>query len=96
MVFEMVVFRLKEGFLEQDFVTAAKAVGRDIEQCKGFIDRQLLQNPDGQWVDLVQWQTLEDANAAMQAVPNLPSFAAFAAVGDFQNAQVMHLHPVEI
>jgi heme-degrading monooxygenase HmoA len=96
MVLEMVLFRLKDGVLEQDFVAAAKAVDGDVRQCKGFIGRQLYQNPDGHWVDLVQWQSQEDAEAAMQSVPQLPSFAAFAALGDFAKAQMLHVHPVQL
>jgi heme-degrading monooxygenase HmoA len=96
MVLEMVLFRLNAGVLEQDFVMAAQAVGNDLKQCKGFIGRRLYQNPNGQWVDLVQWQTLADAEAAMQAAPTFPNFGAFAALGDFENAQIMHLHPVEV
>jgi hypothetical protein len=38
----------------------------------GFLRRELLQGPDGQWVDLVYWESEESAARAMQQAAESP------------------------
>ena len=43
----------------------------------GFIRAQLGSMPDGEWLDVVEWQTREDYAASRAKGANLPGIAAF-------------------
>jgi heme-degrading monooxygenase HmoA len=90
-VLELVIFKLNPGVSDEVFISALEATTKDLERQPGFIRREARKDPDGTWVDLVYWQSRDQALEAMNASQGFTSMAAFAAAADFQNAQMLHL-----
>ena len=61
---EVVLFRLKEGVSETDFLREAGVAQAWVETQEGYLSRELLKTPDGQWLDTVRWTALEPAERA--------------------------------
>jgi len=60
---EIVRFRLKPG-KEAGFAAANAEVSEWLKRQPGFVGRQLAVNGDGNWIDLVRWQSRAQAIAA--------------------------------
>jgi hypothetical protein len=60
---EIVTFRLKAG-TEAGFVANNKIMTDWLARQPGFLSRHLGRREDGNWVDVVRWQSLEQAQAA--------------------------------
>lgn len=91
MILELVIFKLNPGVSDEAFISALEATTKDLERQAGFIRRETHKDPNGTWVDMVHWQSREQALKAMDASHTFSSMAAFAAAADFQNAQMLHL-----
>lgn len=90
MIVETAWFRTKAGVSEEEFVAASnQAHDGYLAKCKGFVSRELLKGADGQWVDVVHFETAADADAAAQAFPKSPSAKAFEAAIDPATAKMM-------
>lgn len=48
----------------------------------GFLSARLVQLPEDEWLDIVEWETTEDYAASSKKGPNLPGIAAFFAAID--------------
>lgn len=78
---EYAPFRLKPGVSEETLLAASHALQQDfVARQPGFVRRDLLRGPDGQWVDLVEWQSREAALAIMDAVAASPACHAYFAL----------------
>ncbi|MCL2847289.1 MAG: hypothetical protein FWE13_00870 [Firmicutes bacterium] len=54
-------YKLKKGTCEEEFLAASKLLGVEyISQQKGYVSWQQLKC-DGIWVDVLTWESLEDA-----------------------------------
>ena len=60
---EIVTFRLKPGS-EPGFIAGNGLLGDWLARPPGFLSRCLARQDDGVWVDLVRWQSREQALAA--------------------------------
>ncbi|OHV69651.1 hypothetical protein LCM4577_21495 [Mesorhizobium sp. LCM 4577] len=60
---EIVTFRLKPG-AEAGFVASNGTVTDWLVRQPGFLSRHLGRREDGVWVDVVRWQSMEQARAA--------------------------------
>ncbi|WP_432944771.1 hypothetical protein ACQPXM_03785 [Kribbella sp. CA-253562] len=49
---------------------------------QGFLSARLVQLPDGEWLDIVEWATSEDFATSRAKGPNLPGIARFFAAID--------------
>jgi hypothetical protein len=68
MIIEWAPFTLAEGVEESSLLAASDDLQDGfLAKQKGFVRRELLKGPNGQWVDLVVW---EDRDAAKEAVRN--------------------------
>lgn len=73
-VIEWAPFRLKEGVDEAKLIAASDAMQTGLlKQQKGFIKRELVKTADGQWADVVHWDSPQSAEAAMQEAMNNPA-----------------------
>jgi hypothetical protein len=80
---EWAPFRLKPGVSEEALLHASGALQRDfVARQPGFVRRELLRGPGGQWVDLVVWKSRESALAIMDAVAASPACHAYFALMD--------------
>ncbi|WP_321384013.1 hypothetical protein [uncultured Enterococcus sp.] len=73
----MFSFKLKKDVSEEEFIAATKKLHDEVvSKQKGFISwRQLLD--EDVWIDLVTWETMEDAKKAMTAGSNNSTAKAF-------------------
>lgn len=90
-VVEVVEFRLASDATSSQFVMAAA----DLEaaflcDAPGFVRRTLTQRPDGIWLDMVEWTTLDEALAAADAILVEPSAATFMQAIDPDSIKMNH------
>jgi heme-degrading monooxygenase HmoA len=72
-------FKLKKEVSVEDFLLASEKCHNEVlSQQKGFISWEVLRNGDT-WVDLVKWETMEDAKSAETAGQSNPAAHEFYA-----------------
>jgi hypothetical protein len=77
-IVEWAPFRLQPGVTDSQLLDASDALQRDfLELQDGFIARDLLRGPDGQWVDLVHWRDEASANAVMGKIAGSEACQAY-------------------
>ncbi len=91
---EAALFRLKEGTDEDAFLKATDATNVALKRYAGFIRREVLKADDGQWLDLIYWNSLEEALSAAEQILSDPSCHPFLEMLDMQSVTMLHLHPV--
>jgi len=98
---EWAPFRLAEGVDEAALLAASAALQSEfVSKQNGFIKRELVKANDNQWVDIVYWNSLEDAEQAAKNAMNSPvCFKYFelmvGADPDDPSAGVLHFEVVE-
>lgn len=72
-VAEWAPFELIAGTDERALLQASEALQKEfLDKQKGFIRRELLKGKDNQWVDLVYWESMADAEQAAKNAANSP------------------------
>lgn len=72
-IIEFASFRLAAGVDETVLIAASDALQEGfLKQQKGFIKRDLVQGTDGQWADVVYWDSQASVDAAMQVAMTNP------------------------
>lgn len=70
---EWAPFTLADGANEERLLRASEALQADfLGRQAGFIRRELIHGPDGQWVDIVHWESIEAAETAMRNAAESP------------------------
>ncbi len=94
-VLELVVYGLNEGVSREQFLGTNEAVSSWISKQPGFISRDLIYDGEGdRWVDVIWWESLEQARAAMELSMTSESCAPmFAQVND-ESMLLLHGEPV--
>lgn len=101
-VIEWAPFRLAAGVSEEVLLEASEALQRDfLRHQRGFLRRELLRGPDGEWVDLVHWSDQASADGVVEAVRTSPICHAYfhlmtGADAADPGAGVLHLHRVRV
>lgn len=92
MVIELAQFKAKPGVSDEE-VLAASQEAHDgfLAKQKGYVSRELTKSSEGEWVDIVHWETMEDAQAAMQNFMGSPSTKKFVEIIDDSSVKMMHL-----
>ena len=93
---EVLLFQAKPGISDAQILAAADALQRDVAGFPAFIRRRLLKGDDGQWLDLVDWASLDEARQASAAIMQRPSAHAFDALVDGASIHAFHLAPVRV
>lgn len=76
-VYWFISYQLKKGVSEEEFLIASKKCNDEVlSQQKGFISWDVLRNGDT-WVDLVKWETAEDAKQSERAGAGNPASREF-------------------
>ena len=89
-----ITFQLEKGVSVEDFLLASEKCHHEVlSKQKGFISWEVLRDGDT-WVDLVKWETAEDAKNAEMAGEANPAAHAFYACLDMNSCQ-MQLFTVE-
>ena len=89
--FEIVIYRLKADVNRDQFLDISARATAWLRNSPGYLDRELLEDDSGQWVDLVRWATMEDALAAASAFMEVPEAAAF--MDAVETESIIMLHP---
>ena len=87
-------YKLKKDASIEDFLCASEKCHHDVlSQQKGFISWEVLRDGDT-WVDLVKWDTAEDAKNGETAGTNHPAAQAFYAFINMNSCK-LQLYSVE-
>ena len=86
---EIVTFRLKPG-AEAGFVANNRVITDWLARQPGFLARHLGKRKDGTWVDVVRWQSLDQAQAAADRI--MAEIGASEAVQAIEPASVAMSH----
>jgi antibiotic biosynthesis monooxygenase (ABM) superfamily enzyme len=90
-VLELVVYTLHEGATREQFLGANNAVSTWISKQPGFISRELVYDNQGnRWVDIIWWDTMEQAQAASEASMSSESCSPMFALIDMESALMLH------
>jgi len=90
-VLEIVHFRVKPGVSDEQVLAASTQTQEWISQCPGYLARELSKTTEGQWIDIVHWRTLAEAQAAAQQIMQEPCAAPFMALLDPTQVTFYHL-----
>ena len=89
-VIECVLFRLRPGVTEAEFLAAVPATEAFLRACPGFVRRRLGRAADGEWHDHVEWTGMDEALAAARAFMAEPSVRPFNAAIDPAASRMRH------
>lgn len=92
-IVEVVLFRVKDGIRDAEFLREAGVVQAWIEQQPGFISRELMKTPEKQWLDTVRWTSLELAHEAADKIMNDDHCKPFMTMIDESAIQMWHFEP---
>ena len=92
-IVEVTIFKLKSDIQEADFLEADAAFTEALRSVGGFISRQLLKGENHLWVDMIQWQRLEDAQRSGATIASKPTAQAFIQMLDGSDNQMFYLMP---
>lgn len=87
-VVEVVTYRI--GAERAAFLASAPATMEFLRGCPGFGGRQIAENADGSWIDLLQWDSMDAALAAAVRFNQSPLTAAFNAAIEPGTAVMRH------
>ena len=78
MLVEWAPFRALPGVPDAAILEGSDALQRDfLAHRRGFVRRELLRRPDGEWVDVVYWEDQASADEAMKAAADSPVCAMY-------------------
>lgn len=78
-VIELVALRPRPDLNDDAFLATVPPTMEFLQSRPGFIRRRLARAADGQWLDYVEWRTMEEALAAAAAFNDDPRNGAFNA-----------------
>lgn len=90
MIIEVAQFKTKSGVSDAE-VLAATQEGHTsfLSKQKGYVSRELAKSSEGEWVDIVYWETLADAEADEKAFLEAPSTQKFLAMIDLSSMKMV-------
>ena len=90
-VLELVVYQLHKGVSREQFLGTNDAVSSWIRQQPGFLSRELVYEAEGdRWVDVIWWETLEQAQAASERSMTSESCSPMFALINMESALLLH------
>jgi hypothetical protein len=92
-IVEVVLFRVKDGITDVEFLQQGAMVQGWVEHQPGFISRELLKTPDHQWLDTLRWTSLELAEKAAEEILNDDHCTPFLNMIDDASIQMWHFEP---
>ena len=77
-IVEIATFKLKEGVTPDEFYPVDQAVeSQHVSQQPGFISRESAVSEDNEWLAIVHWRSIEEAEASMASFSSAPATAEF-------------------
>jgi antibiotic biosynthesis monooxygenase (ABM) superfamily enzyme len=91
---ELVVYGLREGTAREQFLATNEVATRWMEQQPGFVSHELTHAEDGdRWIELVWWDSLEEAQAAASAAMSSEACAPMFGLIDMDSVLMLHGQP---
>jgi hypothetical protein len=95
LIVEVAQFKLAAGVNEEDFLREAETVQKNfLEKQSGYVDRELLKDKDGQWVDVLHWNSMEEAQKAAEVMMSDSAAQGFMQKVDPSSVKMLHLEQV--
>ncbi len=90
-VLELVVYKLNDGVTRDQFLGTNPPIAEWIAQQPGFVSRDLAYDADGdRWVDVIWWETMENAGAAAKLALSSESCTPMFALIDMDSILMLH------
>jgi len=89
-IIETVLFKLEDGIDVETFSASIAGSTTFMESCPGFIARRLSSNADGQWIEHVEWETMDAAKAAASRIGSDPNTQDFVKCINGPSVQMLH------
>ena len=94
MASEIVVFRLQPTITQADFLKAVDETTDLLKTQHGFISRNVSLTDSGEWLDILSWESIEDAKAAVTIFQTEPAGKHFSEYMDPHQIQVFYAKTV--
>lgn len=94
LVIDVVLFKTLPGVSDEQNLKVAEMLQPVIQAQQGYIKLELFKSADGQWVEVVYWESSEAAKVGNENVMASPEMAATFEVLDPENTEVLHLRRV--
>ena len=90
-VLELVVFKLRAASAREALLGTVDAVSSWIAEQPGFVSRSLVEDREGgRWIDVVWWQSLEEAQAAAERAMTSEACAPMFGLIDMESTLMVH------
>jgi heme-degrading monooxygenase HmoA len=90
---EAVLFKAKTQFTDEQVIQMLTSLNPLLQGFPGFISRQLSKDESGQWLDLVYWESMEQARQAADQVMQMEEATHAFGVIDERNMSMYHFTP---
>jgi heme-degrading monooxygenase HmoA len=95
MIIELTQFRLNEGIDENAFVEMTKTVEIEFfKKQQGFISMELCRDGDGQWANIIKWDSKENAEMAMSESASNHIYLGWFQVMNQGSIKTIHLNKI--
>ena len=92
LIVEIAQFKLASGVTDEEFIKEAEVVQKNfLEKQSGYIDRELLKDKDCQWIDILHWNSMEEAQKAAEIMMKEPTAQGFMQKIDPSSVKMFHL-----
>jgi hypothetical protein len=90
-ILEIVIYRLNDGVTDSVFLKAGEAMEQNFAgKQQGFVSRIFGKSQEGEWVDVITWQTMNDALKASEAAMKSPVCAPMFEMLDGPSVKMHH------
>ncbi len=90
-VVELVVFKLNDGVSREELHDTVEGVSAWAREQPGFISRELSYDAEGdRWIDVVWWQSMEDAQRAAELAMSSESCAPMFGLIAMESTLMLH------
>lgn len=90
-VVELVTYQLKPGTEEAAFLAAVEQSNQFLRNCAGFVERRVARETGLPiWLDMVLWETMEQALSAASQFNHQPETETFNNLIDRNSAMMTH------
>jgi hypothetical protein len=89
-ILEVVEFKLNNSVSEDTFLSEVHKTNAFVSSLKGFMKRHTAKNETGLWIDIVEWQDMESAQAAAETFVTSEPAKDFIGMLDQKTISMQH------
>jgi hypothetical protein len=94
-IIEVVRYKLEKGVTDSQVAELSDKLQKEVELQPGYIARRLAKSTEGEWVDLVFWNSLDDALNASNHINNLPLASLFMKLVNTESVAFDHYECIQ-